>query len=74
MPSRQGQFGLGELRHRSEVVEDRVAQNLERIGDRLQKLGIVTGALLRHPQGPVRKRPAITEVTTGRKVLTNGPG
>jgi hypothetical protein len=34
---------LGEVRHRSEVVECRVAQHLEQIGDRLQKLGIVTG-------------------------------
>lgn len=32
---------LGEVRHRSEVVEYRAAQHLEQIGERLKKLGIV---------------------------------
>ena len=40
---------LGEVRHRSEVVEYRVAQHLEQIGDRLQKLGIVTGNVTAAP-------------------------
>ena len=31
---------LGEIRHRSEVVEYRVEQHLERLGDRLQRLGL----------------------------------
>ena len=34
---------LGEVRHRSEVAEYRVAQHREQIGERLKKLGIVTG-------------------------------
>jgi integrase len=34
---------LGEVRHRSEVVEYRAAQHLEHVGERLKKLGIVTG-------------------------------
>jgi hypothetical protein len=34
---------LGEVRHRSEVVEYRVAQHREQVDERLQKLGIVTG-------------------------------
>jgi hypothetical protein len=34
---------LGEVRHRSEVVEYRVAQHLDQVGERLKKLGIVTG-------------------------------
>ena len=34
---------LGEVRHRSEVVEYRVAQHREQVGERLKKLGIVTG-------------------------------
>jgi hypothetical protein len=34
---------LGTVRHRSEVVEYRVAQHLEQVGERLRKLGIVTG-------------------------------
>ena len=32
---------LGTIRHRSEVVEYRVEQHLERLGDRLQRLGLV---------------------------------
>jgi hypothetical protein len=31
---------LGEVRHRSEVVEFRVEQHLERLGDRLQRVGL----------------------------------
>ena len=31
---------LGDVRHRSEVVEFRVEQHLERLGDRLQRLGL----------------------------------
>ena len=34
---------LGKVRHRSEVVEYRVVQHFEQIGERLKKLGIVTG-------------------------------
>jgi hypothetical protein len=33
---------LGEIRHRSEVVEYRVEQHRKQIGDRLLRLGIVT--------------------------------
>jgi hypothetical protein len=32
---------LGTIRHRSDVVEYRVEQHLERLGDRLQRLGSV---------------------------------
>jgi hypothetical protein len=31
---------LGDVRHRSEVVEYRVEQHLERLGDRLERLGL----------------------------------
>jgi hypothetical protein len=31
---------LGEIRHRSDVVEYRVEQHAEKIGDRLQRLGL----------------------------------
>ncbi len=31
---------LGTIRHRSEVVEYRIEQHLERLGDRLQRLGL----------------------------------
>jgi hypothetical protein len=40
---------LGEVRHRSDAVEYRVAQHLEQVGDRLQKLGIVTGNVTAAP-------------------------
>jgi integrase len=40
---------LGEVRHRSEVVEYRVDQHLEQVGDRLKKLGIVTGNVTADP-------------------------
>lgn len=33
---------LGEVRHRSDVVEYRAAQHLEQVGERLGRLGIVT--------------------------------
>ncbi len=65
---------LGEVRHRSEVVEYRVAQHREQIGERLRKLGIVTGTLVALREPPKRKRPAITDVTAGRSFRTNGPG
>lgn len=42
---------LGEVRHRSEVVEYRAAQHLEQIGERLKKLGIVTGNVTTEPAG-----------------------
>ncbi len=48
---------LGETRHRSEVVEYRVAQHLEQIGDRLQKLGIVTGKVTGAPAVGDEKTP-----------------
>jgi integrase len=36
---------IGEIRHRSEVVEYRAVQHLEQVGERLRKLGIVTGSV-----------------------------
>jgi hypothetical protein len=65
---------LGELRHRSEAVEYRVAQHLDQFSERLQKLGIVTGTLLRRRDRSKQKRPAITEVTAGRTLRIHGPG
>ena len=32
---------LGTIRHRSEVVEYRIEQHVERLGDRLQRLGLI---------------------------------
>ena len=39
----------GEVRHRSEVVEYRVAQHLEQIGERLKQLGLVAGNVTAAP-------------------------
>jgi hypothetical protein len=50
---------LGEIRHRSEAVEYRVEQHLERLGDRLQRLGLmgasVTGNVIAPTEVTIRK-------------------
>ena len=52
---------LGTIRHRSEVVEYRVEQHLERLGDRLQRLGLVrpsvTGNVTGGTGGPGKETP-----------------
>jgi hypothetical protein len=52
---------LGEVRHRSAVVEFRVEQHIERLGDRLQRLGLrgrlLLGTLLAGTTGPKRNPP-----------------
>jgi hypothetical protein len=53
---------LGSTRHRSDVVEYRVAQHLEQVGERLKKLGIVTGN--------VTAAPAAAETDTPRDSAT----
>jgi hypothetical protein len=40
---------LGDIRHRSEVVDYRVEQHFERLGDRLQRLGLGGTVLLLGP-------------------------
>ena len=51
---------LGDVGHRSEAVEFRVAQHLERLGDRQQRLGLAgrlaLGTTLRASAGTARKR------------------
>ena len=51
---------LGEVRHRSEVVEYRVAQHREQVGERLQKLGIVTGNVTADRAGTETPRDSTT--------------
>ena len=51
------QYGDLGPRHRSEVVEYRLAQHLEQIGDRLQKLGIATGKVTAAPEGGGHETP-----------------
>jgi integrase len=39
---------LGTIRHRSEVVEYRIEQHLDRLGDRLQRLGLLRPSVTGH--------------------------
>jgi Phage integrase family len=67
---------LGEVRHRSEVVEFRVEQHLERLGDRLQRLGLrgpfVTGNVTGGEHQVGMESPAPTEVEAGELFPESG--
>ncbi len=65
---------LGEVRHRSEAVEYRVAQHMDQIGDRLQKLGIVTGNVTAPAAGVDEATPRDHRSDDGAEVLIHGPG
>jgi hypothetical protein len=58
---------LGGVRHRAEVVEYRVEQHLERLEDRLQRLGLigsfVTGNVTTDRDALETTAPDATEVT-----------
>ena len=56
---------LGATRHRSHVVEYRVAQHIEQLGDRLRRLGFVTGSVTGAGAGDRSEQPRDTEVSTG---------
>ena len=56
---------LGATRHRSDVVEYPTAQHLERLGDRLRRLGFVTGNAIGGGVGRGTEIPAPTEVEAG---------
>ena len=59
---------LGSTRHRSDVVEYRVAQHVDKLGDRLNKLGIVTGNVTGGDALLKEEAPAGTEVSAGDEV------
>ena len=67
---------LGDVRHRSEVVEFRVEQHLERLGDRLRKLGLAGSYVTRNATtdeaGLEATSPDITEVTPSDGVPESG--
>ena len=64
---------LGTFRHRSEVVEYRVEQRFERLGDQLIRLGLDT-KIDTSPQGETENSsPAHTEVQGGM-TFRSGPG
>jgi hypothetical protein len=56
---------LGATRHRSDVVEYRVEQHLEQLGDRLRRLGFGTGKDTGRGLGEGTETPASTEVSAG---------
>ena len=56
---------LGEVRHRSEVVKFRVAQHLEQVGERLNKLGIVTGNATVDPADAETETPRDSATVSG---------
>jgi hypothetical protein len=59
---------LGATRHRSDVVEYRTAQHLEQLGDRLRRLGFVTGNVTGGGVGQGTEIPAPTEVEAGEEL------
>jgi integrase len=56
---------LGATRHRSDVVEYRVAQHLDKLGERLRRLGFVTGNVTGGEALLDKGNPAGTEVSAG---------
>jgi integrase len=56
---------LGTMRHRSEVVEYRVEQHFERLGDQLRRLGFVITSDITDEAGEGKDNPRDTEVSTG---------
>jgi hypothetical protein len=59
---------LGSTRHRSDVVEYRVTQPLDRLGERLRRLGFVTGNVTGGEALLDKENPAGTEVPAGDEV------
>ena len=59
---------LGTFRHRSEVVEYRVEQHFERLGDQLIRLGLDTKIGTNPQAGSTNEPPTSTEVEAGEAV------
>jgi integrase len=59
---------LGTVRHRSEVVEHRVEQHFERLGDQLVRLGFVINSVITEGTAEANETPADTEVEAGEDV------
>jgi hypothetical protein len=64
---------LGSVRHRSEVVEYRVEQHFERLGDQLRRLGFVITSDIKDGAGEGKKIPATPKYRWG-KIFQSGPG
>jgi hypothetical protein len=59
---------LGTVRHRSEVVEFRVEQHFERLGDQLRRLGFVITSDIKEGAGEGKEDPRDTEASTGTEL------
>jgi hypothetical protein len=56
---------LGSTRHRADEVEYRIAQRLQKLGERLRRLGVVTGNATGGEALLDTENPTATEVTAG---------
>ncbi|MBA2714771.1 MAG: hypothetical protein H0U55_14595 [Rubrobacteraceae bacterium] len=56
---------LGTVRHRSEVVEFRVEQHFERLGDQLRRIGFVITPDIKRRSGRAKKLPATPKYRRG---------
>jgi hypothetical protein len=65
---------LGAMRHRSEMVEFRVEQHLDRLGDRLRALGFVTRNVTREAEGAENEAPHASTSDGGASRSADGPG
>ena len=67
---------LGDVRHRSEVVEYRLEQHLDRLGDRLQRLVLAGASVTRNATTDEARleteSPDATEVTSGEDLQRAG--
>jgi integrase len=59
---------LGTVRHRSEVVEYRVEQHYERLGDQLVRLGFVINPVINPALEPGSETPASMDLQAGERV------
>jgi integrase len=65
---------LGAMRRRSEVVEFRVEQHLERLGDQLRALGFVTQNVTREAAAAENEAPHASADDGGATTSPDGPG
>jgi hypothetical protein len=56
---------LGSVRHRSQVVEFRVEQHFERLGDQLRRLGFDITSVIKEGGTVANEEPRDTEVPAG---------
>jgi hypothetical protein len=65
---------LGQVRHRADVVEYRVEQHFEELGEQVRRLGLTQRTSQPRSRGGKRTNPATTEVNAGLWIPMDGPG